>query len=258
MKLTDHCYAVTGLYFSVPWNINAGFIVGGKKTLIIDSGSNTGSAQTIYGYAKIVKPDNELLLINTEQHLDHIGGNGYFSEKGVSLYGHASIQRNQNELSSMLEEINSGIANTVRREHREGFIAFKNTAIVNPDKKIDHDMELGIGGMDVQVMLTPGHTPSNISIYQRDENVLYCGDCILPEFIPNLEEGTIPDWQSWLASLEKIQRLDIKIMVPGHGNVLTEKTNIGQEIERIKNIIDIAIQNKKAPTTTSRDYENLS
>ena len=137
MKLTNHCFAVTGLYYVLPWNVNAGFIVGEKNTLVIDSGSNYISAQTIYGYAKIARPENELILINTEQHLDHIGGNGYFSEKGIDIYGHSLINRSQNEFSLTLDAINSSITNIARRNNSEGLIAFKNTKIVNPDKKID-------------------------------------------------------------------------------------------------------------------------
>jgi glyoxylase-like metal-dependent hydrolase (beta-lactamase superfamily II) len=248
MKLTNNCYAVTGLYFVPPWNVNAGFVVGKQNTLIVDSGSNLVSAQTIYGYANSVRPENELLLINTEKHLDHIGGNGYFSEKGVSIYGHSSINRNQNEFSVMLDEINLGISNTVRRNNREEEIGFKNTIIVNPDKKFDHEFKIDLGGICVQVILTPGHTKSNISVFQESEKVIYCGDCILPEFIPNLEEGNIPEWKLWLESLIKIQSLDPEIVVPGHGNVIAGKPNIESEIERIKHIITTAIKNNRTPT----------
>jgi glyoxylase-like metal-dependent hydrolase (beta-lactamase superfamily II) len=248
MKLTNHCYAVTGLYFAPPWSVNAGFIAGKNKTLIIDAGSNATSAQTIYGYALAVALENELLLVNTEKHLDHVGGNAYFSEKGITIYGHPSIQRNQHELSDTIEEINAGIPGIVRRKHREGFIAFDHTTVKNPDIAIDHEIEFDLGEIGAQVILTPGHTTSNISVYQQNEKVLYCGDCILPEFIPNLEEGNVPEWQSWLTSIERIQQLDIETIVPGHGNVLNGKTNVENEIERIKTIIKTAITNKKAPT----------
>ena len=250
MKLTQSCYAVTGLYFVAPWNNNAGFIVGGKKTLVVDSGSNAISAQTIYGYAKAVRPGNDFILINTERHLDHIGGNGYFSEKGITIYGHSAIQRSQTEFSSMVDDINAGIANIARRNNREGAIGFKNTRIVNPDKTIDHDCEIDVGGIGVQVILTPGHTTSNISVFQQSEKVLYCGDCILPDFIPNLEEGSIPDWRTWLDSLARLRSLGADVVVPGHGNVISGKTNIEKEIARIEEILAIAIQNKRAPTVT--------
>jgi glyoxylase-like metal-dependent hydrolase (beta-lactamase superfamily II) len=248
MKLTDHCFAVTGLYFAPPWSVNAGFIVGEKKTLVIDSGSNTVSAQTIYGYASLAKAGNELLLINTEKHLDHIGGNGYFASKGIKILGHASIERKEDELELLVHEINELLPDRARREHNEGAIAFRNTSIVNPDMKIEHDTELDLGGITVQVIFTPGHTPSNLSVCQRDAGIIYCGDCLLPEFIPNLEEGFVPDWQCWLESLEKIQNLKSDVVVPGHGNVLIGRTLIQNEIERTKTILSRALRDKKAPT----------
>ncbi|MFZ1979039.1 MAG: MBL fold metallo-hydrolase [Bacteroidota bacterium] len=72
MKFTDNCYAITGLYYIPPWSVNAGFIAGKKKTLIVDTGGSTISAQTIDGYASSVRPGNEIIVINTEKHLDHI------------------------------------------------------------------------------------------------------------------------------------------------------------------------------------------
>ena len=65
MRLTDNCYAVTGLYYIPPWSVNAGFIAGKKKTLIVDTGGSSISAQTINGYASSVKPDNEIIVISS-------------------------------------------------------------------------------------------------------------------------------------------------------------------------------------------------
>jgi len=247
MKLTSNCYALTGLYFFPPWNVNAGFIIGNNKTLIIDSGSNYISAQTIFGYANIAKPDNEILLINTEKHLDHIGGNGYFSEKGIKIYGHYLINRNQNELVSILTNINETITENIRKNNNEAFIAFKNTKIVNPDNKFNEEFEIDLGGFEIQILLTPGHTKTNISAYNKNDKVLYCGDCVLPIFIPNLEDGNKSEWKTWLESLEKIKSLDIEILVPGHGNVIIGKKEIYKEIGRIKDIICNAIKNDMTP-----------
>lgn len=80
MRISKSCYAVTGLACEAPWTVNAGFIAGPKRTLIVDTGATTLSARTIQGYAQAVSPANELMVINTERHLDHIGGNFYFRE----------------------------------------------------------------------------------------------------------------------------------------------------------------------------------
>jgi glyoxylase-like metal-dependent hydrolase (beta-lactamase superfamily II) len=91
MQLSDHCYAITGLGYVSPWCVNAGFVVGGEMTLIVDTGSNTLAAQSIHGYASTARPANKLRVINTEKHFDHIGGNGYFRELGLEVWGHADI-----------------------------------------------------------------------------------------------------------------------------------------------------------------------
>lgn len=248
MKVSDHCFAITGLYYITPWNVNSGFIVGNKKTLVVDSGSNYLSAQTIYGYAAAVKPENEIILLNTEKHLDHIGGNEYFSEKGVSIYGHSTIKRDQKEFDQMVNEINPLISNTARRQNHEERIAFQNTRIVNPDHIIDRDVEFDLGDIQARILLTSGHTKSNISVYVPKDKVLYCGDMILRDIIPNLEEGNVFDWRIWLDSLGIIDEIDIEVVIPGHGGVIQSEADVKREVERMKNILNNAINKGKAPT----------
>ena len=45
----------------------------------------------------LARPSNRLKVLDTERHFDHVGGNGYFRERGVDVYGHASIQRTDDE-----------------------------------------------------------------------------------------------------------------------------------------------------------------
>lgn len=257
MKLSKKCYAVTGLYYQIPWSVNAGFIVGSDKTLIIDSGSNYISAQTIHGYAETTRPDNEIILINTEKHLDHIGGNGFFSERLMHIYGHALINRNQAELTNSILEMNELITNSVRHNHNEAFVPFADTIIFNPDIKFDQEIEIDLGDTTIQVLFTMGHTDTNISVYCEQEKILYAGDCIINGLIPNLENGNASDWSIWLASLDKIKSLDLDIIVPGHGNIISGKENITNEINRIKNIISHAIDNNMAPTAENVSLKQL-
>ncbi|MDB5082134.1 MAG: fold metallo-hydrolase [Chloroflexi bacterium] len=85
MQISRSCYALTGLACEPPWTVNAGFITGAGRTLIVDTGANTLAARTIQGYVQAANPGSELLVINTEQHLDHIGGNYYFREQGIEV-----------------------------------------------------------------------------------------------------------------------------------------------------------------------------
>ena len=56
MKLTERCYCVTGLSHSDCFTVNAGFVIGEKETVVIDSGFTGESAQTIFGYCKAAAP----------------------------------------------------------------------------------------------------------------------------------------------------------------------------------------------------------
>lgn len=248
MRISPSCYAVTGLYFLPPWGVNAGFVVGKEKSMIIDSGANYLSAQTIYGYALSVKESNTFLVINTEKHLDHIGGNSFFADKGTDIYGHNQILRQEEDIKYLIEEFNLCNLNSVRRGNNEVAILFSKTRVVNPSKKIFCDMELDLGDLKVQIITTPGHTDTNISVYIPSEGVLYCGDCIVDRFIPNLEEGTVGDWQTWKKSLGKIKGISPTIVVPGHGNIISGQDDIKQEIKRLEIILDEAITTGKLPT----------
>jgi glyoxylase-like metal-dependent hydrolase (beta-lactamase superfamily II) len=107
MKISQHCYAITGLAFIPPWTVNAGFIAGATTTLIVDTGATMQSARTIYGYASCVRPQNRLLVINTERHLDHVSGNSLFRDQDIDVYGHCGIARTDEELAEAITELNA-------------------------------------------------------------------------------------------------------------------------------------------------------
>lgn len=247
MKISKTSYAITGLGAIPPWVVNAGFIVGQQKTLIIDTGMNRLAAQTIHGYATAVRPQNELLVFNCEPHFDHIGGNGYFRDLGIDIYGHPSIQRTSAELVAEKEEYNQSIPNAVRRAKRETNAFFMGTDIVNPNHEALAGHIFDLGGVEAEVLATPGHTSINQSIYNRTDKVLFCADCIVTGYLPNLETGTIEDWRSWLLSLARIEALSPNVIVPGHGNVMA-KDQIASEIARIAAIVEAAISSGKPPT----------
>ena len=248
MKISEHCYAVQGLYFIPPWSVNAGFIAGNKTTLIIDTGCNNISAQTIYGYAESVKPDNKIIVINTEKHLDHTGGNSFFKDRGAEIYGHFLLKRNDDDFESLKDFFNSQIENPVRRSANEEKIMFSGSRIVNPDIPVSTDTDLDLGGVTVKIILTPGHTETNLSVFVPADRTVFTGDIIVNRFIPNLEEGQTGDWKDWLSSLERIRQLKPEIAVPGHGEYLKLSSEIEDEIKRIKTVINNAVEKKKAPT----------
>ena len=99
----------------------------------------------------------------------------------------------------------------------------------------------------VDVLATPGHTSINQAIYNLTENVLFCADCIVTHYIPNLEAGTIVEWHAWLTSLDMIEQLAPVTVVPGHGSVMRGE-EVAIQITRMRGFIERAIEQEKAPT----------
>jgi glyoxylase-like metal-dependent hydrolase (beta-lactamase superfamily II) len=247
MRLSAHCFAVTGLAYVPPWTVNAGFVCGEERTLVIDTGANATAAQTIHGYAVAARPANSVIAINTEKHFDHIGGNSYFRRRGIDVYGHESAQRSPQEFQAEVAEFAAQIANPARRSHHEEDVFYHATELANPNCPVQGDRVLDLGGCSAKVLLTPGHTPSNISIYIPEDGVLYCGDCLVSGYLPNLDCGTLPNWREWLGSLDRIARLAPSTIVAGHGPVATGD-EVPRMIERVRCVIEAAIRTGVTPT----------
>jgi glyoxylase-like metal-dependent hydrolase (beta-lactamase superfamily II) len=241
LKLSDHCHAVLGFATVPPWTVNAGIVFGSSLTLVVDAGPSHSAARTLYGYASAVKPGNRMAAVNTEPHLDHIGGNAFFREKGMDIYGHPGPRRTDQDLQAEIQAYNACIPDRARRERREGEIAFEKTVIVNSNVPVRKDHVLDLGTITATILMTPGHTPYNLSVFVPDEGILYCGDCIVSRYAPNLECGSVGDWIAWLASLDAIDSLKPEMIVPGHGPELTGAA-MDSETGRIRAVLRKAIR----------------
>ena len=248
MRLSNRCFAVTGLCYLPPWSVNAGFITGDETTLIIDTGANAAAAATIHGYATTARPSNGLLVLDTERHFDHIGGNGYFRARGIDVYGHASIQRTDDEFRLEMAEFNREVSSSARRANQDSQVFYHGTRLANPNYPIAGDCCMDLGGCEIEVLLTPGHTPSNMCVYAPSDGALYCGDALANGYVPNLDAGSIDDWRVWLESLERLAALAPRIIVAGHGPVATGD-EVPRMIERVREILQQSIDAGRSPTS---------
>jgi glyoxylase-like metal-dependent hydrolase (beta-lactamase superfamily II) len=248
MRLSNRCFAVTGLGYLPPWTVNSGFITGDQTTLVIDTGANAAAASTIHGYASIARPSNGLLVLDTERHFDHIGGNGYFRDRGIDVYGHTSIQRTDDEFRAEISEFNGEISNPARHARHESEIFYDGTRLANPNCPIAEDSRMNLGACEIDILLTPGHTPSNISVYVPSDGVLFCGDCLVNGYLPNLDAGSVADWFIWLKSLDRVAALDPRIVVPGHGPVAMGG-EVPRLIERVREVLQQSIEAGRSPTS---------
>lgn len=247
MRLSNRCYAVTGLGYSTPWCVNAGFVTGDNLTMVVDTGANTLGAQTVHGYASAAAPGNQICVINTEKHFDHIGGNGFFREQGRDIWGHVGIARTIDEFQAEIGEFNAAIPNQARRARGEARAFFHGTDLVNPNRQIHADTRFDLGGCTLEILLTPGHTATNLSVWMPEDRVLFTGDCLINEYQPNLEAGMPADWQVWLESLKRIEALKPAIVVAGHGPV-ARGDEVPRIVDTVRRVLEESIARGYSPT----------
>ena len=103
---------------------------------------------------------------------------------------------------------------------------------VQPTETVVEGDSIRMGAYHFQVFHTPGHAPGHISLYDADKRILLAGDMV----------GEMVAWYtpssggaaSYLESLEKVEPLDIDLILPSHGDVIHDsKEGIGKIKEKI-------------------------
>ncbi len=90
---------------------------------------------------------------------------------------------------------------------------------VEPDLLIDDGTTLELGSHSLTAIATPGHTDGHLCLVDRERQLLYTGDHVLPRINPGIGLGTLGDrdpLEDYLNSLEKLAPFDGMLVLPGH------------------------------------------
>jgi glyoxylase-like metal-dependent hydrolase (beta-lactamase superfamily II) len=81
---------------------------------------------------------------------------------------------------------------------------------------------------------TPGHSEGHMCLYEPDKEILVAGDHILSDITPTIQlrsdEGD--PLEEYLGSLEKVYRLEIELVLPGHRRIFRD---CKERIKKLKN-----------------------
>lgn len=76
---------------------------------------------------------------------------------------------------------------------------------------------------DWSVHPAPGHSPSQLMLFQPERRWLLSADAVLPTRRPYFENGTTPDpYLDYVGALERAAALDPVLLLPGHGPPLED------------------------------------
>lgn len=158
---------------------------------------DTGTGQNMdYIFKSIeeagVSVDDLSLIVNTHNHYDHIGGNHHLD---------LEVAMHRNDATALEKGDQDAILATMFGKSMEKM-------------KVSRKLEEGDKIHDFEVLLTPGHTSGSICLY--DGETLISGDTVFSGGgFGRVDLGG--DMDEMRKSLEKLRKLDIQYLLPGHG-----------------------------------------
>jgi glyoxylase-like metal-dependent hydrolase (beta-lactamase superfamily II) len=84
--------------------------------------------------------------------------------------------------------------------------------------------EINAGGYCFKCVSTPGHSLGHTCLYEPNKKILVAGDHILIDITPNIQcwSDDQNPLQNYLASLDKVNDMEIDLVLPGHRRLITD------------------------------------
>jgi glyoxylase-like metal-dependent hydrolase (beta-lactamase superfamily II) len=214
-----------------------------RGATIVDCGlgSRATTAWWEDALARIGRPRVRRIVV-THYHPDHVGAGAAL----VELTGAAEVV--QGELDARLSaEAWGGAADAdgftayLRDHGMPADLAARSTEAeaatpvfpARPTRLVDEGDTVEIGGEPFSVLVLPGHADGHIALLGAQSGRLFSADVLLEEITPNV--GRWPDTRSdplgaYLHTLDRLDRLPIATVLPGHGPVIHDHRRRTAEI----------------------------
>lgn len=211
---------------------NPSYVVTADGVVVIDTPQLPTKAVEMRAMAEAEGPLR--YLVNTEHHVDHIFGN-YFFKGACPVVHHRGVYDNFMVVTPDLDPY-AYAKEAIPTDDPDGAEIFpeRNSYYEDPNKGdivFTGDVTLHVGDHTFELLHTPGHTPGQLAVHVPEERVVFTGDTIFSGCQTWLMTS---DVDQWLTALERIGRLDVDHIVPGHGPV-TEKSYL--DVQR-SNLLD--------------------
>ena len=200
--------------------VNAYLVKTDTGFVLIDTGM-AGNRATLERELRAAgcQPGDLRLILITHGDPDHSGNASYLRAKyGAKIAMHkaeaASVERGNMFLSRgslpPLRRMMKPLMSLFRLRKRDRF---------TPDFFLEDGDRLTEYGLDATILHVPGHSAGSIAVL-TDEGAFFSGDFLENRARPSVAT-LIDDPEALKASFERVKKLDIRIVYPGHGKAFT-------------------------------------
>ena len=192
--------------------LNFHLIIAANKMYLVDTGMGSMHMEIVEEYMHKQKLSQPLIIINTHSHFDHYWGNDYFESELIIAH------------NKVLSEMVMGWEEVAHKPE------YGNNELKLPNLTFDSELYFIEDG--IRLMHIPGHSESDICVYDEVEKVINMGD-----MVGDTDEEIVPyintNKETFLNSIEKVKVLDIEHVICGH-NKLLKKDVFERMIQEVK------------------------
>ncbi|MES2486422.1 MAG: MBL fold metallo-hydrolase, partial [Bacteroidota bacterium] len=222
-KIADNVYAVSPSTVEeqttqgIPQATSAGFIVGEKGVLLIETMLNKRLYDQLYALVRSVTKKPILYAVNTSDHGDHCFGN-YLLPKETVLIQNEFCKENLGKNYENIKQFMISLFGKGRGIEESVYRPADITIAVNQSLKLD----MGAGNIVEMINVGTAQSPADLFIYLHgsSKNVLWAGNPIIAESpaIPWLFDGYFLEPVN---NMRKIYDMvgENDVVVPGHGRI---------------------------------------
>ena len=185
---------------------NAGFIVGERGVIAIDTGTSYAHGRELLALIREVTDQPVRVALITHTRPEFLFGAAAFRERGIPVRMHSRTAR---LMASRCETCLKTLRQTLGDE------AMRGTEMYQPDQQFDASHQLDLIGRPVRVLyFSHSSGPGDIAVLDRQSDVLYAGGLLDAQRIPDIQDSELPGWQQ---ALRDLQGMRLARVVPGHG-----------------------------------------
>ena len=237
-------------------NGNIVAITGRDATLIVDAGQfPTLARRAIAELQRSAKPVR--YIVNTHWHGDHLLANAQFKEaypearivahshtiaEAAKRYGPDYATKSKKSIPIISDQFRKRREESKSDEERlwidrtlacVDFLLSEldHTRYVAPDMAVDEELRIDLGGLPVVIRhIGAGNTPGDLVVWVEEDRLVASGDLLVYPAPYAIGSNLGP----WVGTLDNLQKMAAKIIVPGHGPVMRDHTYLADVRALIK------------------------
>ena len=208
---------------------NAGLVVDGDRSLLVDTLFDMRLTREMLqqmGDATGLAADDIGTIVNTHANGDHTHGNGCCANAEIiaSAASAAEMEAVSAAVLARLIENAPGLGPAGRYlSDIFGVFDFAGVEERLPTRTFSGELGLQVGDKAVRLIeVGPAHTRGDVLVHGPGDRTVFTGDILFIDGTPIMWAGPV---RNWIAACERIQAMDVDVIVPGHGPI-TDKAGV--------------------------------